>query len=248
MRYFRFLTSLALGISFATSGAAFALVQNDVLANDRLHINPPGNDLQLASSNDIPVQMTSDAVLQVIVDWKDAHGHTPDGSEEKQGIINYGADGQAIISVHPPVLGQATLTIRVDFKDGRYAVDTVDVNVVLPKRKAKTFEVTDGRERQTISALQMDLDQNRIKRLGGVATYSGYKYPVAIEGAELKFNVKPESGQSPIDVDPRTGLVTAKSEGKAMVDVRFGGQDRRVCVVVSKEAGDAGSANCSAAK
>jgi hypothetical protein len=224
-----------------------ALAQNDVLANDRLHINPPSADLQLASSNDISVQMTSDPVLQVFVDWKDAHGDSPDRSEEKQAFLNFGANGQAVISVHPPVLGRATMTIRVDFRDGRYAVDTVDVNVGLPKRKPKTFEVTDGRERATLSALQMDLDQNRIKRLGGVATYSGYKYPVSVDAANLKFDVKPQSGQSPIDVDPRTGLVTARSDGQALVDVRFSGQDRKVCVVVSKEAGDSGSGNCSGA-
>lgn len=244
MRYPYFISSLVLGVSLAMGVGSSAVGQNDVQANGRLHINLPTSDLQLASSNDIPVQMTSDPVLHVIVDWKDARGNTPDGSEEKQGILNFGANGQAVIAVHPPVLGHATMTIRVEFADARYAVDSVDVNVGLPKRKPKTFEVTDGRERATISALQMDLDQNRIKRLGGVATYSGYKLPVSIEAANLKFDVK---GQAPIEIDPRTGLVTAKSEGQAMVDVRFSGQDRKVCVVVSKVAGDAASANCGGA-
>jgi hypothetical protein len=247
MRYAYFFSSLALGVSLAMSIGSSALGQNDVQANNRLHINPPTSDLQLASSNDIPVQMTTDPVLQVIVDWKSPDGTSPDGSEEREGMINFGANGQAVIPVHPPMLGRATLTIRVDFTDGRYAVDSADVNVGLPKRKPKTFEVTDGREKDTISALQMDLDQNRIKRLGGVATYSGYKYPVSIEAARLKFDVKPQSGQAAIDVDPRTGLVTARSEGQAMVDVRFGGQDRKVCVEVSKEAGAATPANCSGA-
>jgi hypothetical protein len=181
----------------------------------------------------------------VIVDWKSPSGATPENSEERKGMITYGADGQAVIGVHPPILGPATLSIRVDFQDGRYAVSTADVNVGLPKRKPKTFEVSNGREKATVALLHMDLDQNRIKRLGGVATYSGYKYPVSIEAANLKFDVKPKSGQSPIDVDPRTGLVTAHSEGKALVDVRFRGMDRKVCVVVSKEAGDAASADCS---
>ena len=247
MRYPYFFSSLALGVSLAMSVGPSALGQNDVPANNRLHIMPPDTDLQLASSNDIPVQMTSDPVLQVIVDWKSADGVSPDGSEEKEGLINYGPNGQAFIAVHPPILGSATMSIRVDFKDGRYAVDSADVKVGLPKRKPKTFEVSDGRQNETISTLQMDLDQNRVKRLGGMATYSGYKYPVSIEAAQIKFDVKPQSGQSPIEVDPRTGLVTARSEGQSWVDVRFGGQDRKVCVVVSKEAGDAASANCSSA-
>lgn len=245
MRYPYFFSSLALGVCLATTVGPSGLAQNDIPANNRMHINTPTNDLQLASSNDISVQMTSDPVLQVIVDWKGPDGTSPEGSEEKQGILNFGANGQAIIAVHPPILGRATLTIRVDFTDGRYAVDSADVDVGLPKRKPKTFEVTDGREKDTVSSLQMDLDSNRIKRLGGVATYSGYKNPVSIEAAKLKFDVKPPSGA--IEVDPRTGLVTAKSDGQAWVDVRFGGQDRKVCVVVSKVAGDAGSANCSGA-
>jgi hypothetical protein len=247
MRYLYFFSGLALGVSLVMTGVSPALGQNDVAANERLHFNPPENDLQLASSNDIPLQMTSDPVLQVIVDWKAADGTTPEGSEEKEGMINYGADGQAVIAVHPPVLGRASLTIRVDFKDGRYAVDSADVNVGLPKRKPKTFEVSDGRENAAVTVLQMDLDQNRIKRLGGVATYSGYKYPVSIAAANLKFNVKPQSGQSPIEVDPRTGLVTARSQGQALVDVRFGGRDRAVCVVVSKDAGEPNSASCAGA-
>jgi hypothetical protein len=246
MRYSYFFSSLALGVSLAMSIGPSALGQNDVQANERLHINPPTTDLQLASSNDISVQMTSDPVLQVIVDWKDTHGVAPDGSEEREGLISFGANGQAMIGVHPPTLGHATLTIRVDFKDGRYAVASADVNVVVPKRKPKTFEVTDGRENTAVTLLQMNLDESRIKRLGGVATYSGYKYPVSIDAARLKFDVKPQSGQSPIDVDPRTGLVTAHSQGQAMVDVRFGSQDRKVCVVVSKEAQDSTAANCSA--
>lgn len=245
MRYPCFFSSLALGVSLAMCTVPAALGQNDVLASNRLHIIPPDTDLQLASSNDISVQMTSDPVLQVIVDWKSPSGATPENSEEKEGLITYGANGQAVIGVHPPILGPATLSIRVDFKDGRYAVSTVDVNVGLPKRKPKTFEVSNGRENATVALLHMDLDQNRVKRLGGVATYSGYKYPVSIEAAKLKFDVKPQSGQPPIDVDPRTGLVTAHSEGRALVDVRFGGVERKVCVVVSKEAGDAASANCS---
>jgi hypothetical protein len=245
MRYQYFFSSLALGVCVAMTVEPSALAQNDIPANNRMHIVPPTNDLQLASSNDISVQMTSDPVLQVIVDWKAPDGTSPEGSEEKLGILNFGANGQAVIPVHPPILGRATLTIRVDFTDAHYAVDSVDVNVGLPKRKPKTFEVTDGREHDTVSSLQMDLDQNRIKRLGGVATYSGYKYPVSIEAAQLKFDVKPQSGVA--EVDPRTGLVTAKSEGQAWVDVRFGGQDRKVCVVVSKVAGDAASANCSGA-
>lgn len=242
MRYSCVLSSLALGVCFAMSAGVPAMGQDDLLANNRLRIVPPTDDLQLATSNDISLQMTSDPVLQVFVDWKDAHGDTPDGSEEKQGLINFGPNGQAEIGVHPPVLGHLTMTIRVDFTDGRYAVATQDVDVGLPKRKPKTFVVTDDRRGDAVTCLQMDLDQNKLKRLGGVATYSGYKYPVSVEAADLKFDVKPQSSQSPIDLEPRTGFVTARSEGQALIDVRFSGQDRKVCVAVAK---DASSAGCS---
>ena len=83
---------------------------------------------------------------------------------------------------------------------------------------------------------------------GVTAKVEGQK--IAVKGAkgELSFAVPDDvivtlDGNA-VKVDPRTGLVTARSEGQALVDVRFGGRDQKVCVVVSKDAEKPDSASC----
>jgi hypothetical protein len=243
MRYSYFFSSLALGVSLAMSAGPSARGQNYILANDRLTVIPPSGDLEVATSNDVVLRVTNDAVLHVIVSWKSIDGDPvpEDAHEERQGIMTFGAGGQAVIGVHPPTLGISAMSVEVDFQDARYAVSTTVVSVGLPKRKPKTFELSDGTD-ANVALLHMDLGAHKSAHLRGVVTYSGYKFPVDVDAAKLKFAA--EAAQSPIELDPNTGIVIARSYGAAVVRAKLGGHESDVCVVVSKDAADAGSAKC----
>jgi hypothetical protein len=237
-------SSLALGVSLAMSAGPSALGQNDILANDRLTVFPPSGDMEVATSNDVVLHVTNDAVLHVIVSWKSLDGdRVPDDArEERQGIMTFGAGGQAVIGVHPPTLGTLAMSVEVDFQDARYAVSTSVVNVGLPRRKPKTFELSGGTNANA-ALLHMDLGAHKSAHLKGIASYSDYRFPVDVDAAKLKFAAEP--AQSPIELDPSTGIVIARSYGTAMIRAKFGGHESDVCVVVSKDAEDAGSATCS---
>jgi hypothetical protein len=244
MRYPCFVSSLALGISVAMSIGPSALGQNYILANDRLTVIPPSGEMELGTANDVKLHISYDAVLQVIVRWKSLDGDLvpEDAHEEKQGIMIFGTDGNGVLSVHPPALGTSAMSVEVDFQDARYAVSTTVVNVGLPKRKPKTFELSDGTSAGG-ALLHMDLGSRKSVRLRGIATYSGYKFPVDVHASKLNFAA--EQPQSPIELDPGTGIVIAHSYGTAIVRAKLGGRESDVCVVVSKDAEDVGSAKCS---
>jgi hypothetical protein len=89
--------------------------------------------------------------------------------------------------------------------------------------------------------LHLNLAEHKSALLKGIATYSGYESPVNVDAAKLKFAAEP--AQSPIELDPRTGIVIARSYGTAMIRAKLRGQESDLCVVVSKDAQDA--ANCS---
>jgi len=234
----------ALVIFLAMSVGPSALGQGYILASNRVTLFPLSGKMEAATSNDVGLRMTNDLVLKVIVTWKSLDGrHAPEGAlTEEMGIMNFGPDGQAMIGVHPPMLGTLQMSLRVDFQDARYSVASAVVNAVLPKQKPKTFELSDGSD-ERVTLLHLDLGQRVSARLVGIATYSGYKFPVNVDAAKLKFAAQP--AQSPIELDPRTGIVIAHSYGTALVRAKLGGHESDVCVVVSKDAHDPVSASCS---
>jgi hypothetical protein len=219
------------------------LGQDYILASNRVTLFPLSGEMEAATSNDVRFRMTNDAVLKVVVRWKSLDGAhaSEDARTEEQGIMTFGPDGQAVIGVHPPMLGTSEMSLEVYFQDARYAVASATVNVVLPKRKPKTFELSDGSD-ERVTLLHLDLGEHVSARLVGVATYPGYKFPVDVDAAKLKFAAEPP--HSPIELDPRTGIVIAHSYGTALVRAKLGGHESDVCVVVSKDAHDAASASC----
>lgn len=244
MRFQYFFCSPALVIFLAMNVGPSAKGQDYIPASNRVILTSPPNEMQAATSNDVSIHMTNDAVLKVIVTWKSLDGrHAPeDARKEEMGIMNFGPNGQAVVGVHPPMLGTVQMSMQVQFADARYSVVTEVVNVVLPKRKPKTFELGDAAN-ERVTLLHLDLGEHVSARLTGIATYSDYGYPVNVDGAQLKFAALPP--QSPIELDPRTGIVLAHSYGTTMVRAKLGGRESEVCVVVSKDAHDSDEAGCS---
>jgi hypothetical protein len=244
MRNSCFFGSLALGVLLAMNVAPSALGQDYILASNRVTLFPLSGEMEAATSNDVRLAMTNDAVLKVIVSWKSLDGaRAPeDARTEEMGIMNFGPDGQAVIGVHPPMLGTLQMSVRVDFQDARYAIASAIVNAVLPKQKPKAFELSDGSD-ERVTVVHLDLGSHKTARLKGIATYSEYKFPVDVDAAKLKF--APGPPQSPIELDRRTGIVIAHSYGATMIRAKLGGRESDVCVVVSKDAQDAVPANCS---
>jgi hypothetical protein len=233
----------ALVIFLAMSVGPSARGQDYILASNRVTLFPLSGEMEAATSNDVRILLTNDAVLKVIVTWKSLDGrHAPEGAlREEMGIMNFGPDGQAVIGVHPPMLGTLQMSVQVDFQDDRYSVASAVVNAVLPKKKPKTFELSDGSD-ERVTLLHLDLGGRVSARFAGIATYSGYKFPVKVDAAELKFAALP--AHSPIEVFPRTGIVIAHAYGTALVRAKLGGHESDVCVVVSKDAHDPVSASC----
>lgn len=244
MRYRYVFCFPALIVFLAMNAGPSALGQDYILASNRVTLFPLSGQMEAATSNDVRIMMTNDAVLKIFVTWKSLDGaHAPaEACKEELAIMNFGPDGQAVLGVHPPMLGTLEMTIEVQFQDARYSVASATVNAVLPKEKPKTFELSDG-SNERVTELHLDLGQHVSARLVGVATYSEYKFPVDVDAAKLKFAAVPP--HSPIELDPRTGIVVAHSYGATLVRAKLGGRESDVCVVVSTDAHDPVAAGCS---
>ena len=244
MRSQVFFCSLALSVPLSMNVGPLAWGQNYIPANDRLMLVSPPSEMQVATGNDVELRVNNDAVLRVIVRWKSLDGgQAPEGAlEERQQIMTFGPDGQGVIEVHPPTLGTSAMTVEVDFQDARYAVATTVMNINLPKRKPKTFALSEASD-ERITILHLDLGEHKAARLKGIATYSDYRFPVDVDAAKLKFAAEP--AQSAIELDPATGIVIARAYGTAMIRAKLGGHESDVCVVVSKNAQDVRATGCS---
>ncbi len=196
----------------------------------RLQIVKPATELQVATPNDVVLKFGDYAVKHVAVSWHPMfeNGGGYDSSQEEEPQVTPHSDGEAVISVHPPTLGKYELQANVDFDDNRFDVASTEVNVRLPDRNPEQFVVGDGHP-----IFSMDPDRISKRRVSGLALYSGYDHPVEVDAASMQFSLQTVPGQQPpVDFDPKTGEIIARSSGQAVLSVQFGGFERKACINV----------------
>jgi hypothetical protein len=74
--------------------------------------------------------------------------------------------------------------------------------------------------------------------------YSDYRLPVAVDAASMQFSLQTVPGRSPVDFDPKTGVIVARSLGQAVLTVQFGGFERKACIIVLQNARQGGYSTC----
>lgn len=212
------------------------------LVHGRLQIVKPADELQVATPNDVVLKFGDYAVKHVVADWHPMFANVGgwDSSQEEEPELTRRSDGETVISVHPPTLGKYELRVDVFFEDNRFELANTEVNVRLPDRNPDKFVVGEG-----VPLFVLDLDSFSKRQVSGLALYSGYRLPVVVDAASMQFSLQTVPGQqSPVDFDPKTGVITASSYGQAVLTVQFGGFERKACVIVVRDARLGGLSRC----
>jgi hypothetical protein len=241
MRYAWVVSVLLAGAALSMTAQSRPAGSFPSLVEDRLQIVKPASDLQVATSNDVVLMFGDYRVKHVAVWWQPlfSNGGGWDTSQEEEPEITFRYDGKRVISVHPPTLGKYELQVNVDFDDNKFAKASTEVNVRVPDRNPEKFVVGDG-----VPLFALDLDAFSKRRVSGLALYSGYRLPVTVNAASMQFSLQTVPGQSPVDFDPKTGEIIARSLGQAVLTVKFGGFERKACINVLQNARDGGYSTC----
>jgi hypothetical protein len=211
------------------------------IVEGRLQIVQPETELQVATPNDVVLKVGDYEVKHVGVWWRPLfnNGGGSDSSQQEEPEITRRTDGEKVISVHPPTLGKYELLVNVLFGDNRIANASTEVNVRTPDRNPEKFVLGEG-----VPIFALDLDAFSKQRVSGLALYSGYRLPVAVDAASMRFSLQTVPGQSPVDFDPKTGEIIARSLGQAVLTVQFGGFERKACIIVLQNARGGGYSRC----
>lgn len=211
--------------------------------NGRLQIVKPATELQVAMPNDVVLKFGDYGVKHVGVSWHPMfeNGGGWGRSQEEEPEVTRRSDGETVISVHPPTLGKYELHVVVFFDDNKLDAASTEVNVRLPDRNPEQFVVGDGGP----PVFAMDLDASSKRRVSGLALYSGYDDPVEVDAASMQFSLQTVPGQqSPVDFDPKTGEIIARTRGQAVLTVQFGGFERKACINVLQSVRGGGYSTC----
>jgi hypothetical protein len=195
----------------------------------------------VATPNDVVLKAGNYEVKHVAVWWQPLFNNAGgwDTSQEEEPEITHRSDGEKVISVHPPTLGKYELQVSVVFEENKFAKASTEVSVRLPDRKPDKFVVSDG-----VPVFVVDLDAFSKRRVSGLALYSDYRLPVAVDAASMQFSLQTVPGRSPVDFDPKTGVIVARSLGQAVLTVQFGGFERKACIIVLQNARQGGYSTC----
>jgi hypothetical protein len=229
MRYGCVTSVLLAGASLSTVAQNEPARSFPTSVEGRLQIVKPATALQVATPNDVVLKFGNYGVKHVAVSWNPmfSNGGGWDRSQEEEPQITQRPDGETVISVHPPTLGKYKLRVIVDFEDNRFAIVSTEVNVRVPDRNPEKFVLGNGPP-----IFGLDLDAFSKQYVSGLALYSGYNLPIRIDAASMQFSLQTAPGQSPVDFDPKTGEMIARSLGQAVLTVQFGGFERKACVKV----------------
>jgi hypothetical protein len=236
-------------VSVLLAGAALSMAAQNEPARSfptsvegRLQIVKPATELQVATPNDVVLKFGNYGAKHVAVSWKplfNTAGGWDNSREEEPPEATRRSDGETVISVHPPTLGKYELQVNVDFEDNKFGVARTEVNVRVPDRNPEKFVVGDG-----VPVFALDLDARSKRSVSGIALYSDYRLPVEVDAASMQFSLKTVPGQSPVDIDPKTGVIIARSLGQAVLTVKFGGFERKACIIVLQSAQGGGYSKC----
>jgi hypothetical protein len=216
----------------------------------RLKINLPTVEMTAAQDNKIPLDLHGYAVKSIMADWKFSQPGVEGAviAEPEELSLQHAPDGGAYVNFVPIRLGKLQLRIAVDFEDGGYDQESVEVNVDrLPDRAPERFILTFPLERanhiRKAGTLHLDLSPqfDRVS-VTPAAFYKGFASPIYLTPtpsplrSDIAVAVIPRKNQaSPIAFDPWTGEVKAVRLGQALIKVTLRGKSAYSCVDVMRD-------------
>jgi hypothetical protein len=216
----------------------------------RIRINLPSQEMTIAQTNKIPLDLHGYAPDRILVGWKfsepSIESETIAEPEETQ--LQHAPDGSTYVNFVPIRLGKLMLRIYVAFKDGGFDTNSVGVNVdrlpaQVPRRLILADPLVTINFQRKAGTLHIAMAPRTSKELLiPVAFYNGidspvpfYPIPASLLG-DIQFSVIPRKDQAPpISFNPATGDLEPIQPGQALVKATVRGKSAYACVDVMKD-------------
>jgi hypothetical protein len=203
----------------------------------RLQIPAIYHALKLAEPNQISIQTGGEKVTSVWASWTYFNIRNiphPAVDEDRALPVNYDSSGGAFVTATPLKLGKAQLSLFVGFADGGFERKTIDVQVVQPERPPERLVIaTGGVYGREMPVLSLDLsDRYKTVDVDPAAIYKNVASPVPLNASDVTFKWINSPNPTAAEIDPKTGIVTARSIGQVLLETSFGGVSVLTCIDV----------------
>jgi TonB family protein len=235
---------LAVGLLICSAGVISTSWSQPPLAHmvvGRVQIPAVTEPLKLAEPNPISLQSNGQKVTSVMAGWGyyNAGGFVEYPFNENDDIlpVSYDSSGSASVSVTPRRLGKTQLTLFVSFADGGVERTRINVQVVQPQRQPEKLVITfgGGDNRRDTPVLSPDLSEaHRTIDVFAAAIYKNLTNPVPLKASDVSFKLINSPGAA-AEIDPSTGIVTARHVGQALLETSFGGVSTLTCIDVMND-------------
>jgi hypothetical protein len=204
------------------------------MVSGRVQIPTVTQPLKLAEPNQISIQTGGQKVTSVLAGWLYYVRNIPSPSGEDDIVlpVSYGSNGVASVSVTPMKLGKVQLMLFVYFADGGFERKTIDVQVVQPERQPERLVIASGGTYGTNRpVIYLDLsDEHRRRDVDPAAIYKNVTSPVPLNPSDVTFKWINSTGAA--EIDPSTGIITARNVGQALLETSFRGVSVLTCIDV----------------
>jgi hypothetical protein len=219
------------------------------LADDRVDAVTPSQPLYIAQDNPITIRVHGPAVARIDChplrrelpcypwtgDWQWKGGGSPTAIP----LVENSA-GSVAVNVFPMEFGRNEFTFSIFFVDGGVALKKITAEV--DAGSVRPTSIGEWCDRETPDRnLPIELvppkdgrEDFRGKRtLTPGVCYNGVRGAASPPATSVRYQVRSEGKESPIELDPATGAVKAVRPGQALVQESFAGLTADTCVVVA---------------
>lgn len=213
------------------------------LADDRVDILTPDRALHIARNNAVTLRVTGPAIARI--DCHPSRGDIPceawKGQWSRQGTPwTQNADGTVSVNLFPMNFGKQEFTFFIRFEDGGVALRKISAEV--DAGDARPTSIDQGCDRESPEKdlpLRLVPPKNGTVDFRGKAQlvpdvcYDGVRTAVPVPAAAVKYQLRSDGNDLPIELEASTGKVKAVHPGQVLVQQSFAGLTGNTCVVVA---------------
>jgi hypothetical protein len=235
---FKLAVSLLICSAGAVSSSWSQSPQESHAVVGRVQIPAVTQVLKLAEPNPISIRVVvAERVTSVVASWTYYVGNIPHPAAEEDSVlpVSYDSNGVASVDVTPLKLGKAQLTLFISFADRQVERKTINVQVVPPQQQPEKLVITLGGSRSDTPVLYLDLSEaHKTKHIDPAAIYKNVTTPVPLNASDVTFKLINSPGAA-AEIDPSTGIVTARYVGQALLETSFAGVSTLTCIDVMND-------------
>ncbi|MBB5059737.1 hypothetical protein HDF16_004466 [Granulicella aggregans] len=213
------------------------------LADDRVEVVPPSKPLHIAMDNPVTLRLNGPAAVRI--DCHPSSNSNPceawKGEWSRTGMpFKQNDDGTVALNLFPMNFGTNEFTFSVLFVDGGVALKKMTAEVDSGNVKPISIGqpcAAESTDADLPLALVPPKDGHEVfpgkSTLSTYACYSGVRTSVSVPTTAVKYQIRSEGKEAPIEFDASTGTVKAIRSGQALVQRSFAGLTSTTCVVVA---------------